>query len=113
LGVSAEETKAVLEAKTEKQIQSNELKRKVMSLGNRLASGMDRSAAFIQAWAIVKAGGLELAVKGVSFGSRQAALRRLAAYTHLCFYIVFHLYFKRYTIDLHEIQLIYFLMSIE
>jgi hypothetical protein len=28
----------------------------------------------------VKAGGLEMAVKGVSFGSRQEALRRLAAY---------------------------------
>jgi hypothetical protein len=34
----------------------------------------------VQAWAIVKAGGLELAVKGVSFGNRQEALRRLAAY---------------------------------
>jgi hypothetical protein len=34
----------------------------------------------VQAWAIVKAGGLELAVRGVSFGNRQEALRRLAAY---------------------------------
>jgi hypothetical protein len=34
----------------------------------------------VEAWAIVKAGGLELAVKGVSFGNRQEALRRLAAY---------------------------------
>ena len=61
---------------------SKELKSKVMILGNKLAPRMggDRSAAFIQAWAIVKAGGLELAVKGVSFGNRQEALRRLAAY---------------------------------
>jgi hypothetical protein len=33
------------------------------------------------AWAIVKAGGLELAVKGVSFGNRQEALKRLAKYS--------------------------------
>jgi len=58
------------------------LKSKVMSLGNRLAPRMegDRSAAFVRAWAICKTGGLELAVKGVSFGNRQEALRRLATY---------------------------------
>jgi len=61
---------------------NRELKSKVVSLGNRLAPRMDgdRSAAFIRAWQIVKAGGLELAVKGVSFGNRQEALKRLAAY---------------------------------
>jgi hypothetical protein len=61
---------------------NTELKSKVMSLGNRLAPRMggDRRAAFVKAWAIVKAGGLELAVKGVSFGNRQEALKRLAAY---------------------------------
>jgi hypothetical protein len=61
---------------------NSELKSKVMTLGNKLAPRMggDRKAAFVQAWAIVKAGGLELAVRGVSFGSRQEALRRLAAY---------------------------------
>ena len=54
---------------------------KVMTLGNRLASGgKDWSAAFVRAWQIEKAGGLELAVKGVTFGNRQKALRRLAAY---------------------------------
>jgi hypothetical protein len=42
--------------------------------------GGDRKAAFLRAWAIVRAGGLELAVKGVSFGNRQEALKRLAAY---------------------------------
>jgi hypothetical protein len=61
---------------------TRELKSKVMSLGNRLASKMngDRTAAFIRAWAIVKQGGLEIAVKGTSFGNRQEALKRLAAY---------------------------------
>jgi hypothetical protein len=59
---------------------NKELKSKVMSLGNRLSSRMDRRAAFVKAWAIVKAGGLELAVKGTSFGNRQEALKRLAAY---------------------------------
>jgi hypothetical protein len=62
---------------------NTELKRKVMTLGNKLAPRMggDRRAAFVRAWAVVKAGGLELAVKGVSFGNRQEALRRLAAYS--------------------------------
>jgi hypothetical protein len=61
---------------------NNELKSKVITLANRLTSRMggDKSAAFVQAWRIVKAGGLELAVKGVSFGGRQEALKRLAAY---------------------------------
>jgi len=55
---------------------------KVMSLGNRLTPKMDgdKSAAFTKAWAIVKAGGLELKVNGVTFGNRQEALKRLAAY---------------------------------
>jgi hypothetical protein len=61
---------------------NRELKSKVMSLGNRLTPKMggDRTAAFIRAWAIVKAGGLELAVKGVTIGNRQEALKRLAAF---------------------------------
>jgi hypothetical protein len=59
-----------------------ELKSKVMTLGNKLAPRMggDRTAAFVQAWAIVKAGGLELTVKGVTIGNRQEALKRLTAY---------------------------------
>ena len=63
-------------------MENREMRSKVMSLGNKLAPRMggDRKAAFIQAWAIVKAGGLEMAVKGVSFGNRQEALKRLAAY---------------------------------
>jgi guanyl-specific ribonuclease Sa len=59
---------------------NREMKSKAMSLGNRLSSRMSRHEAFVRAWAIVKAGGLELAVKGVSFGNRQEALKRLAAY---------------------------------
>jgi hypothetical protein len=61
---------------------NSELKSKVMTLGNKLAPRMggDRRAAFVQAWTIVKAGTVELAVRGVSFGNRQEALRRLAAY---------------------------------
>jgi hypothetical protein len=60
---------------------NSELKSKVMTLGNKLAPLMgDRRAAFVEAWAIVKKGGLELAVRGVSFGNRQEALRRLAGY---------------------------------
>jgi hypothetical protein len=61
---------------------NQELKSKAMSLGNRLAPRMDgdRSAAFVRAWQICKAGGLELAVRGVTLGSRQEALRRLAKY---------------------------------
>jgi hypothetical protein len=53
-----------------------------MTLGNKLAPRMggDRKAAFVQAWAIVKAGTVELAVRGVSFGNRQEALKRLAGY---------------------------------
>ena len=61
---------------------NQEMKSKVMSLGNRLAPRMggDRTAAFIKAWVLVKNGGLEIAVKGTSFGNRQEALKRLAAY---------------------------------
>jgi hypothetical protein len=57
-------------------------KSKVMKIANRLVKGMDgdRSAAMRKAWAIVKAGGLEIAVRGVSFGNRQDALKRLAVY---------------------------------
>jgi hypothetical protein len=61
---------------------SKELKSKAMTLGNKLAPRMggDRRAAFVEAWAVVKAGTVELAVRGVSFGNRQEALKRLAAY---------------------------------
>jgi hypothetical protein len=57
-----------------------EMKVKVMGLGNRLSARMGRREAFIQAWKIVKAGGIELSVRGTSFLNRPEALRRLAAY---------------------------------
>jgi hypothetical protein len=57
------------------------MRSKAMTLGNRLAARMgNRRAAFVEAWAIVKAGGVTLPVRGVSFGNRQEAIRRLAAY---------------------------------
>jgi hypothetical protein len=60
---------------------NSELKSKVMTLGNKLAPRMgDRRAAFVQAWAIVKKGTVTLQVRGVTAGTRQEALRRLAAY---------------------------------
>jgi len=61
---------------------TSEMKSKIFSLANKLTAtnGGDKSAAFIQAWAIVKAGTIEIAVNGVSFGMRQEALRRLAKY---------------------------------
>ncbi|GHT69429.1 hypothetical protein FACS1894110_18880 [Spirochaetia bacterium] len=62
---------------------TNEMKSKAMTLGNKLAPRMggDRKAAFVEAWIIVKAGGLTLPVRGVLQGSRQEALRRLARYS--------------------------------
>ncbi|GHU57121.1 hypothetical protein FACS189442_6030 [Spirochaetia bacterium] len=58
------------------------MKSKVMTLGNKLAPRMggDRKAAFVEAWAIVKAGSLEVKAAGVSFGRRPVALTRLARY---------------------------------
>jgi hypothetical protein len=42
---------------------------------------MDRKAAFIEAWHIVKAGAVEVKAAGTSFGRRPEALSRLAAYS--------------------------------
>ncbi|MCL2706398.1 MAG: hypothetical protein FWE72_09360 [Spirochaetaceae bacterium] len=56
------------------------MKSKVMSLGNKLSANMPRSEAFIKAWQIVKAGELKLTVKGVTFGIRQTALKKLTQY---------------------------------
>jgi hypothetical protein len=73
-------------------MKKTELKSRVMNLGNRLAPriGGDRATAFEKAWAIIKAGrlelamktgGLELAVKSETFGNRQEALKRFTAYS--------------------------------
>jgi hypothetical protein len=40
----------------------------------------DRRTAFVEAWIICKAGAVTLPVRGVTVGTRQEALRRLAAY---------------------------------
>jgi hypothetical protein len=64
------------------EMNSKELKAKVMTLGNKLAPRMggDRRAAFVEAWAIVKKGAVEVKAVGTSFGRRPEALRRLAHY---------------------------------
>jgi hypothetical protein len=60
---------------------NTELKSKVFALGNKLTPRMgDRRAAFIEAWIIVKAGAVTIPVRGVTVGTRQEAIRRLAAY---------------------------------
>jgi len=61
---------------------TNETRRKIVTLANRLTPRMDgdRSAAFCKAWEIVKRGSIEIAVNGVTFENRQEALRRLARY---------------------------------
>jgi hypothetical protein len=59
---------------------SRELKSKVCRIANRIGREVSRGAAFREAWRIVKAGGLTMQVKGVSFGNRQEALHRLAGY---------------------------------
>jgi len=58
---------------------NREMKSKVMRLGNRLAAQMDRRDAFVEAWRIVKAQAVSFPIRGVTVGSRQEALRRLAA----------------------------------
>jgi hypothetical protein len=60
---------------------NRELKAKVFKMANRMAGRMGRRAAFEKAWAVVKAGGCEVSLKGVTFGTRQEALRRLARYS--------------------------------
>jgi hypothetical protein len=52
----------------------------VCAIGNKLAKEMGREAAFVKAWAMAKSGAVTLPVRGVTFGNRQEALRRLAAY---------------------------------
>jgi hypothetical protein len=56
------------------------IRSRVCTLGNQLAHTMGRRAAFIYAWQSVKGGQVEFRVAGVSFGTRQEALRRLATY---------------------------------
>jgi hypothetical protein len=53
---------------------------KVCSIANRIPRTVGRKEAFAQARRIVQEGNLELKVAGVTFGSRQTALKRLTAY---------------------------------
>jgi hypothetical protein len=52
----------------------------VFTLANRLSAGMDRKAAFKEAWKLARAGEARFVVKGVVAGRRQEALRRLTRY---------------------------------
>lgn len=75
-GVSDAEIEAAL--KEPEKVRVN--KGSVCRLANRIARSVSRKDAFIQAWKIVKAGGYEVKVAGVSFDNRQEALKRLATY---------------------------------
>jgi len=65
---------------TEKQAASRTVAAKVCGLANKLSKDMPKKEAFAAAWRIAKDGFLEIAIVGVSFGSRQEALKRLASY---------------------------------
>jgi len=65
---------------TEKQAASRTVAAKVCSIANRIPRSTSRKEAFAKAWSIVRNGGLELPVTGVSFGSRQEAIAKLATY---------------------------------
>jgi hypothetical protein len=56
-------------------------KSKVCRIANRISRDVSRRDAFIQAWAIVKKGAVEIKAAGTSFGLRPEALIRLAAYS--------------------------------
>jgi hypothetical protein len=53
---------------------------KVCTIANRIPRSVSRKEAFTTAWSIVKSGGFEIGVAGVTFGNRQKALSRLATY---------------------------------
>ncbi len=58
----------------------NNTRSKVFTLGNKLTKTLPRPLAFSRAWELVKAGKYEAKIKGVTFGNRQEALRRLSSY---------------------------------
>jgi hypothetical protein len=55
-------------------------KSKVCRIANKLSRDLPRKEAFIQAWAVVKKGAVEIKAAGTSFGRRPEALIRLASY---------------------------------
>ena len=80
LGVSENEIETALAEPENKPLKKKLDKGSVCRIANKISQSVSRKEAFKTAWQIVKAGGLELAVKGVSFGNRQEALKRLARY---------------------------------
>jgi hypothetical protein len=52
----------------------------VCRIANRISRNVSRHDAFVQAWAIVNAGAVEIKAAGTSFGRRPEALTRLASY---------------------------------
>lgn len=59
----------------------NNMKSKVMQIANRLVKqGVNRSAAMVRAWILVKMNRITVKTVGVTFGIRQQLLHRLAKY---------------------------------
>jgi hypothetical protein len=52
----------------------------VCRIANRISRDVSRHDAFVQAWAVVKAGAVEVKAAGTSFGRRPEALARLTRY---------------------------------
>jgi len=68
-------------AQKERQKEQDKAKKQsVCRIANKIPRSMSRKEAFQTAWKIVKNGGYEIKVAGVSFYNRQEALRRLAQY---------------------------------
>ena len=60
----------------------NELRRKVMIIGNRLhIKGLSLSEALKMAWEIIKSG-ITTKVKGVTFGNAQKAIEHLTGHNY-------------------------------
>ncbi|MCL2374739.1 MAG: HIRAN domain-containing protein [Treponema sp.] len=74
------ESRAAEKQPSEKETAGRALCARVCVLANRMVKEISKKEAFAKAWAIARNGGLEISVAGVSYGSRQEALARLAAY---------------------------------
>ena len=68
------------QAKKAKEQERKATASKACGIANRIPHSTSRKQAFLKAWQIVKTGSLDLRVAGVSFSSRQEALRRLTKY---------------------------------
>jgi len=65
---------------TERQAAGREISSNVCAIANKITRSVPRKEAFAAAWQIAKRGYYEIAIVGVTYGSRQEALRRLAGY---------------------------------